>query len=149
MKLDASADMSRFGQAVQKLLAAGADLSPLMEQIGEAALGSFKAGFDSGGFGKWPPLTRATRQYKERRFPGQPIMVRTGSLRDSIIERDSEGNIFEVSALGVNVGTAIPYAYKQHSGEGKLPGRPVVFTTPQLEAKAAELAENYVESLEL
>ena len=133
--------------AMAKLIFGGADLAPLMEQIGEAAQDEFERGFETGGFGKWPPLKRATLELKERKFPGQPMMVRTGTLRDSLIERGAEGNIFEVSALGVNVGTAIPYAYKQHDGEGGTPGRPVVFVTPQLEARMAELAESYLERL--
>lgn len=147
MKFEAKADTTRFGRAIEKLLAAGADLTPLMEDVGLLALSEFKRGFDTGGFGKWPPLKRATQLYKEHRFPGAPIMVRTGSLRESIIERDAQDNIFEVGPHGVNVGTAVPYAYKQHDGEGNLPGRPIVFVTPGLENGAADLAESYVEKL--
>lgn len=147
LKLGASSDQSRFGAAMAKLIFGGANLAPLMEQIGEAAQDEFERSFETGGFGKWPPLKRVTQDIKARRFPGQPIMVRTGTLRDSLIERGAEGNIFEVTALGVNVGTAIPYAYKQHDGEGGTPGRPVVFVSPGLEARMAELAENYLEGL--
>lgn len=119
-------------------------MAPLMEQIGELAMSEFAEGFQTAGFGKWPPLTLFTRRLKERKFPGAPIMVRTGTLRDSLIKRGATDNIFEVTPLGVQVGTAVPYAYKQHDGLGGTPGRPIVFVTPGLEAGAADLAEAYL-----
>lgn len=115
-----------------------------MEQIGERALAENARGFESQGFGQWAPLSPGYAKRKERKAPGAPIMVLTGTLKDSMIKRGARDNIFEVTVLGVSVGTAVPHAFLHEQGAEGRPARELVFTTPALEAAAVDLAEAYL-----
>lgn len=143
MKFAVRADATRFLRTLGKLQAMGANLAPLMEEIGTAALAEMGDAFDDGGRGKWAPLAPATVKVKERKFPGAPIMVRTGTMRHSL-DVGGKDNIFRPGPLGMQVGSAVPDVFKQQEGEEGLPARPIIVVTPGFEGRAADMAEAYL-----
>jgi phage gpG-like protein len=83
--------------------------------------------FSSGG--RWAPLSVDYQKWKERHFPGQPILQRTGVLRDSLVWGGSSvgpDGIFEASPTTVVVGTAVPYGVFHQTGTPKMPARPFI-----------------------
>ena len=66
--------------------------------------------------GGWPTLSESTKMYKSKYFPGKPMMVRTGKLRDSFkpinIGKDELGMFSNVN-----------YAIYHQEGTSKLPQR--------------------------
>lgn len=68
---------------------------------------------------RWAPLSPAYAQAKQRDYPGQPILVRTGRLRDSLVNKPTirfRGNTMEI-------GTNVPYSQYHQNGEGNNPRR--------------------------
>lgn len=91
--------------------------TPLLKS-GDWLLSDTKANFNKGGalfqVGGWKPLTKATKQDKERKgYGGKPKMVRTGQLKSKFYKRVGNGKVelynardhFKYHQLG---GTKIP-----------------------------------------
>ncbi len=87
---------------------------------------------------EWALLAKTT----QRRKALAPILVRTGSLRASLIEVDGPDNIDEVSSRELVYGTAIDYATFHEIGTKFMPARPVIgmstATLNQLETRVAD-----------
>lgn len=108
------------------------DLSSAWEKVGELLQDDWRQQFASeGGYlgvrvgPEWAPLAPATVADRLRRgYDGEhPILVRTGQLRASVIERGAAGNIFEVGSDHVTVGTEYPTAQFHQFGTVKMPAR--------------------------
>ena len=70
---------------------------------------------------KWPPLKPITLKIKEKKgYGNQPIMVRTGRLRDSFI---SSVDTISGGRGAASVHNPTPYASLHQQGIGKLPRR--------------------------
>ena len=68
---------------------------------------------------RWAPLSPDYAAQKARSYPGQPILVRTGRLRDSLTKTPTlrfRGNTMEI-------GTNVPYSQYHQNGEGRNPRR--------------------------
>jgi hypothetical protein len=76
--------------------------------------------------GAWAPLSPAYREWKKKHFPGQPILVRSGDLRESVRwdgARLGAGGQFDAQPGFVIAGTTIPYGKHHQNGAGKMPKR--------------------------
>ena len=62
----------------------------------------------------WAPLSPGYAAQKERAFPGQPLMIRTGDLADSLM--GGAGGIRTITADTLILGTSISYA-KYHNSD--------------------------------
>jgi phage gpG-like protein len=100
------------------------DWRPYWPDIAAVFYISESARFSSGGFGTWPPLSSGYAAFKAKHYPGQPILVRTGLLRESLTSRTGAGAIYEESALELTLGTNVPYAKYHQTGTSKMPARP-------------------------
>jgi phage gpG-like protein len=76
--------------------------------------------------GAWPWLSPAYRIWKEAHYPGKPILVRKGHLRESVRWHGAPGpeGIFEATATYAIAGTRIPYGKYHQKGTSKMPARP-------------------------
>lgn len=77
--------------------------------------------------GAWAPLSPRYRVWKQEHYPGRPILVREGHLRESMNWHGGApgpGGIFEATASYAIVGTSIPYAKFHQYGTVKMPARP-------------------------
>jgi phage gpG-like protein len=101
-----------FARRLQDLSGLWARFAPIMSAIE-------RQWFDTAGFGTWPPLAESTVAEKERLgFPSDPL-VRTGNLRDSLVDPS------RAMRVGRNVmvwGTDVDYA--EHHQDPAVAGRP-------------------------
>lgn len=75
--------------------------------------------------GSWAPLSVEYAKWKEAHYPGRPILVLTGKLRDALTNSSSPNAQRDVANGGLAFGTrAIPYASVHQTGGSKLPARP-------------------------
>lgn len=58
---------------------------------------------------RWAPLSKRYAEWKERHFPGAPILVRTGDLKASMTQEGAPGNITVIGKTGATFGTRIKY----------------------------------------
>lgn len=72
---------------------------------------------------RWQPLSERYAAWKEVNFPGQPILVRTGALRESMTKRGAEGNITLISGAAAVFGSRIPYGGFHDEGTSRMPMR--------------------------
>lgn len=115
--------LARFSENVQ-------DATPVWDQIaddfakGEARQFASAGAYASGG---WAPLSPRYAAWKARTHPGQPLMVLSGNLRDSLTRRPF--GIEAIEPQSMTIGSDVDYgAYHQH-GDPPLPQRRVVELT--------------------
>lgn len=75
--------------------------------------------------GKWAPLTPGYAAQKEKRYPGQPILVRTGSLRAALTQSDAPFAIRRRAAGGMEFGAAVQYGHYHQLGTVRMVDRPL------------------------
>lgn len=89
--------------------------------------------FASKGRGSWPPLSADYAAWKAKAFPGRPLMVLHGDLREQLTGPKA---ILAETDRQLVLGTSIPYAV-YHLGGPKMPARPPLITTTNLIAGLA------------
>lgn len=103
------------------------DLRPTMNVIGigyrKEVKGIFNKQQPRGEDQKWPQLSDAYRVWKEKHFPGMPLLVRTGALKESMVEQGAPGNITIIGKTSGIFGTTIPYGVYHDTGGAKIPRR--------------------------
>lgn len=80
--------------------------------------------------GRWKPLNPEYEAWKQQHYPGRPIMVRTGELRNALLVRGVRELTGRRLVYGVS-GSAEKYAHYHQTGEGKMPQRKIVALTQQ------------------
>lgn len=92
--------------------------------------------FDEEGPG-WKPLSLQYAKWKERKFPGEPILVRTGALRASLVEGHAPHSIFDIHPTEMTLGTDVRYGIYHQTGSIKVrdhpPKRSPIMITPELQ----------------
>lgn len=83
--------------------------------------------------GAWATLSPKYRIWKQKHYPGKPLLVREGDLRESVrwSGQLGPGGIFQAERDFVVVGTSIPYAKFHQQGTQTMPARPFL-PTPDL-----------------
>lgn len=103
------------------------DLRAVMNVIGigyrKEVLGIFNKQQPRGEGQRWPQLSDKYKAWKEKHFPGAPILVRTGALRASMTELGVSGNISIIDKVSGIFGTTIPYGIYHNEGGQKVPRR--------------------------
>lgn len=106
------------------------DMRPTLNVIGTGYLKEVKSIFDKqqprGKGDRWAPLSVQYAKWKQKHFPDQPILVRTGALKDSMTMKGALGNIFLIGKTSGTFGTSIPYGIFHDSDfprRAKLPRR--------------------------
>lgn len=116
---------------INRLAKAGQiDLRPTLEVIGigyrkEVSM-IFSRQQPRGEDMKWPQLSEKYAAWKAVHYPGAPILVRTGSLRRSMVTKGAEGNITAIGKTKATFGTSIHYGIYHDSDnprKGNLPRR--------------------------
>lgn len=92
--------------------------------------------------GGWEPLSPRYAAWKARKYPGAPILTRTGKLRRSLTVRPF--GIERITPDSMTIGTDIPYAtYHQH-GTARMPARPIVAMTEATRRDWVKRVQRYV-----
>jgi len=85
---------------------------------------SSEGGYASGG---WAPLSPKYAAWKQRHFPGKPILERTGALKESLTQRPFGVEVLEPEFMVV--GSGIDYGAYHQQGTSRMPQRrPVELT---------------------
>lgn len=72
---------------------------------------------------KWPQLSDSYRAWKEKKFPGVGILVRSGTLKSSMTKQGAQGNISLIGKTSAIFGTSIYYGIFHNEGGAKVPKR--------------------------
>jgi hypothetical protein len=74
---------------------------------------------------RWPDLSEDYAEQKAREYPGAPILVASGRLRDSMIKLNHPDNISKIGKLSASFGSSVPYGtyHDSLSPRRKLPLR--------------------------
>lgn len=116
---------------IDRLAKAGQiDLRPTMEVVGIGYRKEVQMIFSRqqprGEDMRWASLSEKYAAWKAVHYPGQPILVRTGALRQSMTTKGAEGNITAISKTSAIFGTSIRYGIYHDSDKprkGNLPRR--------------------------
>ena len=111
---------SRFADDVKDLREAFGEIAKDFKEVEEKQFSS-EGGYGSGG---WAPLSPA---YAARKG-GQHIMVRSGTLRDSL-EGKTPYTIEDIQPLELRLGSKVNYAIYHQKGTRKMPARPLIQLT--------------------
>ena len=114
----------------------GRRVSDLRPYWGQAAGVFFKHAqqtFDTQGFGSWRPLSPRYAAWKRQHYPSTLILERTGDLRRSLVSRSTPNSIYREAPLSLELGTTVRYARYHQTGTSRMPARPPLIVTPELE----------------
>lgn len=143
MQISVTVEGSAEAMAKLKKTSAGlADLSPAMKQVGTYLTNYFSGqAFASQGtvFGeRWKRLNPMYEYYKDRQFPGQPILVRTGVMQRSFRAKST--------ANTTTITNKAPY-FKYHQSDAprkRLPRRVMMATNEAMRQQIYGIIGNYV-----
>lgn len=101
------------------------DLRPALEAVAKMLAEANRKNFDSegaaGSLGRWAPLSPAYRAWKDVHYPGKPILVRTGKLRDELTKVPL--GVQTTTATSLKVGSDIAYGGYHQTGTARMPRR--------------------------
>ena len=103
----------------------------------------FRAEGAAAGGRKWPELSYATMKIKADRYPGQPMLERTGKLKNSL-RRGGGGHVRVVGKKGLKFGTTVRYARDLQEGVGRMPPRPFLFFGDRLKERVTAAVREYI-----
>lgn len=118
-----SAAFERAGDEVRDLMKyAGPRLVPVFE---DAETRQFAAEGDGPYAGHWAALSEAYAAWKAKKYPGKPLLVRTGELREALTSSSSPLAARDYSATQFAFGTVgLEYASFHQVGAAFMPARP-------------------------
>ncbi|AYD81509.1 tail completion or Neck1 protein [Arthrobacter phage KBurrousTX] len=104
------------------------EAEPVFEAAAEHQKTIWRQQFDQEGAytgtSRWSSLSPDYGAWKQRHYPGKPILQLTGDLVESMTERPFGVDI--ISHNQMVIGTAVPYARFHQDGTEKMPARPIV-----------------------
>jgi len=120
------------------------DLRPAFARIADELAEATRIHFatEGGPEGHWAPLSPKYRLWKEKRYPGQPILVRTGALRTDLTQRPF--GVERITASSMDVGTEIPYAAFHQHGTPKMPRRRPLELTEKTRIQMVKVLQRYI-----
>ncbi|MBZ5516844.1 MAG: phage virion morphogenesis protein [Acidobacteriia bacterium] len=140
-------------EAVDKALgnfqAALADQVPALQAIADDFRAMLAEQFASEGRAEGTPWPPRARRGGPRSRPGQaqglPLLVRTGALRDSLVEAEAPGHVEEFDATSLTLGTRVPYAMFHQFGTRYMPARPIIVLGGERSERWVEMVRRAVE----
>lgn len=100
------------------------DATPVWNKLADRFASIETRQFDSEGAygsGGWPALSPKYAAWKSRHFPGAPILVRSGALRDSLTSRPFGIEVIRPESM--TIGSGIEYGRYHQGGAGNNPQR--------------------------
>jgi len=94
----------------------------------------------------WAPLSPAYAGWKEIKYPGQPILQRTGDLYRSLTSKGDPNSVFVAARKALTLGSRLPYAiYHQSIAPRKvLPRRPEIQLSPEFKKTVMRQIQAYL-----
>lgn len=140
-----------ISQANRKLESFAAKLEaplPMFEEISRELAIAEQAWFTSEGSGSWEPLSLQYAERKATEFPGQPILVASGELRDWLTNPAKAMKLVGPNMMQWVNDRSTPdgrwnLAELHRDGTAKMPARDPVVSREKLDAIALAAAENF------
>lgn len=131
-----------FERAGAELANFGRHIFPQLVPVLESGV---KAQFDAEGAGPasgpWAQLSAAYAAWKAETYPGQPLLVATGALRDALTVEGSANALRDYSDSMFNFGTqGLEYASFHQTGTASMPPRPPFDFGPDFERQLQRAA---------
>lgn len=141
-----------ISSANRKLEAFAAKLEaplPMFEEIAQGLSAAEQAWFTSEGEGSWQPLSLEYAERKASEWPGQPILVASGELRDWLTNPAKAMRISSPETMQWINDRSTPdgrwnLAELHRDGTDKMPARDPVVSREKLDAIALAAAESFV-----
>lgn len=92
--------------------------------------------------GGWAPLSPKYAAWKERHYPGRPILELTGALKDSLTRRPFGVEVIEPGYMVL--GSGIDYGKYHQAGGGRLPRRRPVELTEASRREWVRLIQRFI-----
>lgn len=99
--------------------------------------------FQAEGIPKWPALSPAYESWKQRHFPGKPILQMSGDLYRSVTSITPQ-TIFDPHPRSLRLGTKNPLSAIHQTGSRNIPARPHVVLMPATFQALSDLCMNYI-----
>lgn len=121
------------------------DASPAFDEIGDSLARAERRQFHSEGAygsGGWAPLSSRYAAWKERHYPGKPILERSGELLDSLTQRP-----FGIDVVDAHVavfGSGLEYGPYHQSGAGNLPVRKPIDIPESLRRRWVKIVQLFI-----
>lgn len=135
--------MAKFNRLAEKI----SDYSDVFEKLGddfyEIEKRLFGSQGGSGDKGKWKALSPKYAAWKSKNYPGQPILVQTGELRDSLTQKGGQ-NIRAISRKQAVFGTYDEKAIYHQQGSGKLPKRRPIDLNEQDKSRWMKIVHEFI-----
>jgi phage gpG-like protein len=80
---------------------------PLARMARDVIIPEIRHQFESEGDPAWVALSAAYQRWKDKHYPGQPKLQRTGALRASLLNRRAAGAIYRLTKTELVIGTAL------------------------------------------
>ena len=105
------------------------DFSPVFEQIADWFYSEEKRIFaHQGDPESFVPLSPQYKAWKDKHYPGKPIMQLRGRLIASLAGQ-ADGTVKKIGKMEAEYGTQVPYAHRHQMGTAGMPKRKVVQLT--------------------
>lgn len=93
----------------------------------------------------WTPLTPKYREWKDKHYPGKPILQQTGALKSSLTKKGA-GHIEIIRRTSITLGSNDPKFKWHQKGTKKMVARPpITFTNYQAEKWAKIIRDDILE----
>jgi phage gpG-like protein len=133
------------GKALDAFQDSLADNSPALREIADDFREMVAQQFASEGrAGGAPWAIRKSRGGARSRSAGWPLLVRTGTLRDSLTAPGA-AHIEEMDARSLTLGSRVPYAMFHQLGTRRMPARPMIVLTDERRAEWTEIVRGTIE----
>lgn len=107
---------------LEHIVLAAEDYTPVWQEVKQRFSSWEENWFAGEGNGTWPGLSRDYAHWKAKHFPGEPLLVATHDLKDSLLDP----SVSDMDAFSFSFGTDDPKAHYHQEGGGNLPQRKVI-----------------------
>lgn len=135
-----------FNLTLERFQMNAQDASPALDRMADHQRGVWVKQFNSEGSysgDRWQALSPAYAAWKAKRYPGKPILQRTGDMMAGFTQRPFAVEVIENDFMVI--GSADPKAKFHQHGGGRLPQRKIVTRTRPADAKVfAKILQEWI-----
>jgi phage gpG-like protein len=127
-------------ETLQQMIDRSQDMSGAWDDVIEIYIRGETDWFESQGEGSWPPLSHSYEEWKSKHYGGEPMLVRTGRMRSTVIPP----SVINAGTDYIELGTDDPIAALHQEGTGRLPRRKVISLTDDEKAQIMEIFRKHL-----
>ena len=101
----------------------------------------------SGKSGAWRPLSPKYAAWKEKNYPGRPILVQRGQLKRSMVKKGAADNIYRETKNILVMGTQNKLGRIHQDGTRRMPARKIIDLTAEQFNKIGKIVWDYTKGL--